>query len=225
MSVITSPNIFRRMSMHLPSKMNAINPSSGSNSTCPLPQSDKEELDKRDGQFKVSHDITMLYELFSSLVSPKLASSQGAAAAAAADTPICLCCERKITSQVCQLNHRQHETSHNRTTFALFYGSHHVKKYMRHVMTKNNMTNIINYGFPCPHAALGKANVPMIHYYCERCENQDKQETIRLTLTPTHCRADDDAIYKNAYTTAPDQDQPQSKRMKKRRGCIFLFVR
>ncbi|GAN10696.1 hypothetical protein MAM1_0388d10241 [Mucor ambiguus] len=217
MSDITSPNVFKRMSMHLPTKVNAINPSFGSNSTCPLPQGDN----KRNGsQFKVSHDITMLYELFSSIVSPKLSSYQGAAG----DTPICLCCERKITSQICQPNHRQHETSHNKTTSALFYGSHHVKKYMRHVMARNNMTDIINYGFPCPHIALGNASVPMLQYYCEHCEYKEKQETIRLTLTPTHCRANDDEIYRNAYT-APHQDRYQSKKTKKRRGCIFLLSR
>ncbi|KAK4518584.1 ATP-dependent DNA helicase II subunit 1 [Mucor velutinosus] len=219
MSVITSPNVLKRMSLHLPAKVNVINPSFGSNSTCPLPQSNK-PLEKKDSQFKVSHDTTMLYELFSSLVSPKLPLSQGAVGG----RPICLCCERKITGQVCQPSHRQHEASHNKTTSALFYGSHHVKKYMQHVMTRNNMTDIINCGFPCPHIALENVNIPLFQYYCEHCEYEKKQDTIRLTLTPTHCRADDDKIYTNAYTT-PHQDQHQSKRMKKRRGCIFLFIR
>ncbi|KAL9545486.1 hypothetical protein MBANPS3_007128 [Mucor bainieri] len=193
----------------------------GSNSTCPLPQSDK-QVKAKETQFKVSHDITMLYEVFSSLVLPKLASPQGTAAGGG--TPICLCCERKITRQVCQGKHRQHETSHNKTTSALFYGSHHVKKYMQHAMAIDNMTSIIIYGFPCPHAALEKAKVPMPQHYCEHCENQDQQETIRLTLTPTHCRADDNEIYKIAYTAA-HQDSPQLEKTKKRRGCIFTLFR
>lgn len=216
MSVITSPNVFKRVSLHLPAKVNSINPSLGNNSTCPLPLNDKQPK-RKDSQFKVSHDITMLYELFPSLVSPKASALQGA-------TPICLCCERKITSLVCQPNQRQHETSHNKTTSALFYDSHHVKKYMQHVMTRKNMTNIINYGFPCPHIVLENADLPTLQYHCEHCEFREKQETIRLTLTPTHCRADDDEIYKNAYTTTPHLEQQQSKRMKKRRGCIFLFI-
>ncbi|KAL9543063.1 hypothetical protein PS6_009477 [Mucor atramentarius] len=192
MSVITSPNVFKRVSLHLPAKVNSVNPSLGNNSTCPLPLNDRQPK-RKDSQFKVSHDITMLYELFSSLVSPKP-------------------------------NHRQHETSHNKTTSALFYDSHHVKKYMQHVMTRKNMTNIINYGFPCPHIVLESADLPMLQYHCEHCEFREKQETIRLTLTPTHCRADDDEIYKNAHTTTPHLEQQQSKRMKKRMGCIFLFI-
>lgn len=90
------------------------------------------------------------------------------------------------------------------------------------------MTDIIDYGFPCPHSALQKANViPLLQYYCEHCEYEEKQETIRLTLTPTHCRANDDEIYRNAYTAnnTPYLDQHCSKKTKKRRGCIFLFIR
>ncbi|CEP12438.1 hypothetical protein [Parasitella parasitica] len=127
MSVITSPAIFKRISCRLPTRVNSINPSSSSssssnsnaisnNSTCPLPQSNKQAKSKNN-QFKISNDITMLYELFSTLSPGKLPC------AATSQMPVCLCCERKITSQVCLPNQRQHETSHNKQTSALFYGS------------------------------------------------------------------------------------------------------
>lgn len=232
MSIISSPAIFKRMSCRLSSKVNSINPTNPSintsNSTCPLPQNNK-QVKMKNSQFKVSHDITMLYELFSSLVSTKLPVYDGHAPVSAATgcsfaSPIsvCLCCERKITSQVCQPNHQQHEASHNKHTSALLYGSYHVKKYMKIVMTKKNLSDIINHGFPCPHTALQNTrnNINTLQYYCDHCDNEKKQDTIRLTLTPSHCRARDNEIYNNAC--APTT--PQQMKMKKRRGCIF-FVR
>lgn len=232
MSTIASPVIFKRMSCRFPPRANSINPAnpnaSTNNSTCPLPQNSK-QIKMKDSQLKVSHDITMLYELFSSFVSTKSPVYAGYAPVSAATgcsisslIPVCLCCERKITSQVCQPNHQQHEVFHNKHTSALFYDSHHVKKYMKIVMTKKNLSNIINHGFPCPHTTLQNTsnNINNIQYHCDYCDNEKKQDTIRLTLKPSHCRAWDNEIYNNTSTSTT----PQQKKLKKRRGCIF-FVR
>ncbi|KAI8638605.1 hypothetical protein BD408DRAFT_435935 [Parasitella parasitica] len=230
MSIITSPAIFKRLSCRLPARVNSINPSSSSsstisssssssanstainsNSTCPLPPS-KKQVKSKSNQFKVSHDITMLYELFSTLSPGKLPC------ATASPMPVCLCCERKITSQVCLPNQRQHETAHNKQTSALFYGSQSVKKYMKNIMTKTNLNDIISHGFPCPHTALKSAK-NKIQYYCEQCEHDKRQDTIRLTLTPSHCRSQDNEIYNNNASTLT----PKQKTLKKRRGCIFFM--
>ncbi|KAI8374218.1 uncharacterized protein BYT42DRAFT_575498 [Radiomyces spectabilis] len=104
------------------------------------------------------------------------------------------------------------QTRDDYATSALYYGSPRVRQYLRAAMAIDRFDDMLAYGFPCNH----RLGLPMdeidgsddslsqrVHKkatqrkpHCEQCQpGQQPLWTIRITLTPLHCRAKDVDIY------------------------------
>ncbi|KAL0088285.1 hypothetical protein J3Q64DRAFT_1724927 [Phycomyces blakesleeanus] len=114
-----------------------------------------------------------------------------------------------------------HTPSHRGTTSsftsaiptALYYGSRQVRKYLRAVITpqsKSDFEDMLQHGFICSHTYTPNddecsVRTTTTHYYdaldslsiqpCNRCGPDHRQMTLRITLTPWHCRATETEIY------------------------------
>lgn len=188
------------------------------NSTSPLPSPHNSPRP----QYQLSRDLTNLYELFSTI--PR--SSNNNTIIIYKDSPICFCCEREIarrrngnvssnTTAEDDYHKRKldkHNMPKNKITTALYYGSNQVRKYMKRVMTKENWSSIMKEGFPCPHTKDNTKS--QNHVFCTLCDVEQVQPTLRLTLTPTNCRAQDKEMY-------GEYQQLLQLRKKKRRGMIY----
>lgn len=165
------------------------------NSTSPLPGFRRPSSQ----QYKISRDVAAMYELFSAKISSNIST---------ASPTICFCCEQKILSKnyyYTDYNPKRRKSSTvtqpnentNKLTSALYYGSSQVKKYMKKVMTRGNWYDIIQHGFPCPHTVLWDTADSGLqqHSFCTLCNNDKRQTTLRLTLTPASCRAQENEIY------------------------------
>ncbi|KAI9024953.1 hypothetical protein CLU79DRAFT_745574 [Phycomyces nitens] len=96
---------------------------------------------------------------------------------------------------------------------ALYYGSRQVRKYLRAVITpqsKSDFEDMLQHGFICSHTYTPNddgcsVRTTTTHYYdaldslssqpCNRCGPDHRQMTLRITLTPWHCRATETEIY------------------------------
>jgi hypothetical protein len=162
------------------------------NSTSPLPGFNTPTSSQ---QYKISRDVATLYELFSATTNTTPTISP----------VVCFCCEQKILSRNYQYDYKRRKSSTatqlnentNKLSSALYYGSSQVKKYMKKVMTRGNWYDIIQHGFPCPHTVLWDNDDSGFqqHSFCTLCNNDKRQATLRLTLTPASCRAQENEIY------------------------------
>jgi hypothetical protein len=139
-------------------------------------------------QYKISRDVAVLYELFAATTTTTVSSSP----------TICFCCEQKILSRNyndCYPKRRkssntiQPNENANKFTSALYYGSRQMKKYMKKVISHRNWYDIIQYGFPCPHTVIwdNADSGLQQHSFCTLCNNDKRQTTLRLILTPASC--------------------------------------
>lgn len=184
------------------------------NSTSPLPKKqhvkNNDQVTQQQHQ-KVSRDVATLYELFSSV---STLPSYNQYSNPLFDTPsqhvVCFCCEREIIKKQHsrnisistldfqqqieeeeELRKRKIEEITSNITSALYYGSFQVRKYMKKVMRRDNWEHILKHGFPCPHQQQQEKQ----HYFCTLCDQHHQHTTLRLTLTPSSCRAQDNEIY------------------------------
>lgn len=193
------------------------------NSTCPLPQ--PPPCAKPTNQ--LSRDVAALYELFSTVPTTKHYNDQGV---------LCYCCDREIVKRrnvslttIDSEDDRKRKlgdmTSVNKITSALYYGSKQVRKYMKKVMTRECWSDILKEGFPCPHKASwsksssskrSSCSSDQVHNFCTLCDTDHTQHTLRLTLTPSSCRAQDKEIYGEYHDL-----QTKNKKVKKRKLIYF----
>lgn len=203
------------------------------NSTCPLPQS---SCAKPTNQ--LSRDVATLYEIFSTVPTTKHYNDQGV---------VCYCCDREIIKRSndslttindnCEDDRKrklEDVTPNNKITSALYYGSKQVRKYMKKVMTRECWSDIIKEGFPCPHKVLWSkgsssskrssynSSIHSSHHFCTLCDTEDQtQHTLRLTLTPSTCRAQDKEIY-GEYNDLQSKSKKTKKR-KEKKGKLLHF--
>jgi hypothetical protein len=182
------------------------------NSTSPLPSSKKQQQHQQQPTVKQTHkqqlsrDVTTLYELFSNVTTTASHNSTHSNNYYENSNIVCLCCEKEITKRrnmsITTMDSQEEDRKRkieditSNITSALYYGSHQVRKYMKKVMTRDNWNHILKQGFPCPHKEvicwLEKTNS---HYFCTLCDTKEQHATLRLTLTPSSCRAQDNEIY------------------------------
>ncbi|KAI9365291.1 hypothetical protein BD770DRAFT_123052 [Pilaira anomala] len=208
-----------------------------SNSTSPLPQTTQVVKTTTKKQF-LSRDVTTLYELFSNVPNnSKTNKSSSSPSTSLSEEVICYCCERRITKKrtdtttIIKTEQEQDRkrkfqditssttTNNNKVTSALYYGSTQVRKYMKKVMTRDSWADLLKNGFPCPHRVLWPNDIKdqsssNCHHFCTLCDTNQTQDTLRLTLTPSSCRAQDNEIYGDYQSSSFTKNNRNTKKIK-----------
>lgn len=78
---------------------------------------------------------------------------------------------------------------------AIYHGSVLARQYLKSVTQTQRWDDMIQHGFPCPHALHTTTSPPRCPDNCHQCGGQQRLMTLRITFTPLHARANENDIY------------------------------